>query len=207
MNLYDVLLVVVEADVHLDHLTTEDTSTSLHIINSSGTTGHDFSLSGFRQENIMFVTSNPHHHIKQVSEFQSLLEQLGDWIKSESQEMSLWLSVSVFLLSIGMGTMIISLVKRHRLALEAAVYGSIGSLKRLKRSSSVPRPDGKEYKPGPHITTATEVMVKLNYQIYSEIQKRWPFSRDTALSISPGRGRTGRRKRGSLNLLDRQKLK
>ena len=162
VNLYDVLLVVVEADVHLDHLTTEDTSTSLHIINSSGTTGHDFSLSGFRQENIMFVTSNPHHHIKQVSEFQSLLEQLGDWIKSESQEMSLWLSVSVFLLSIGMGTMIISLVKRHRLALEAAVYGSIGSLKRLKRSSSVPRPEGKDYKPAPHVTTATEVTVKLN---------------------------------------------
>ena len=41
---------------------------------------------------------HPHHNLQQVSEFQSLLQQIGDWVKSESQEMSLWLSISVFLL-------------------------------------------------------------------------------------------------------------
>ena len=65
--------------------------------------------------------------------------------------------------------MIISLIKRHRLALEAAVYSSIGSLKRLKRNSSVPRSDGvKETKPD--ITTATEVAF---FPRYSVVNKSW----------------------------------
>ena len=158
--------VVVEADVKLDHLTTEDERTSLHIVNSSQPTARDFSLAGFRQENIFFITPNPHHHIRQVSEFQSLLQQIGDWIKTESRVMSLWLSVSVFILSIGIGTMMISIIKRHRLALEAVVYGSIGSLKRLKRNSSVV----KDSKAPPDITTATEVAF---FPRYSVVNKSW----------------------------------
>ena len=100
MKLYDVSQVMVEADVHLDHLETEDRHTRLHIINSSQSTNHDFTLQGFSQENILFITDSPHphHNLQQVSEFQSLLQQIGDWVKSESQEMSLWLSISVFLL-------------------------------------------------------------------------------------------------------------
>ena len=100
MTLYDVSQVLVEADVPLDHLETADQRTQLHIINSSQTTSHDFTLQGFSQEKILFITDRPHHHhnLHQVSEFQSLLQQIGDWVKSESQEMSLWLSISVFLL-------------------------------------------------------------------------------------------------------------
>ena len=88
------------ADVHLDHLVTADHKTRLHIINSSQATNHDFTLEGFSQERILFITDSPHpqHNLQQVSEFQSLLQQIGDWIKSESREMSLWLSISVFLL-------------------------------------------------------------------------------------------------------------
>ena len=67
--------------------------------------------------------------------------------------------------------MIISLIKRHRLALEAAVYGSIGSLKRLKRNSSVPRSGGvKETKAPGDITTATEVAF---FPRYSVVNKSW----------------------------------
>ena len=95
-------------------------------------------------------------------------------MKAESQEMSLWLSVSVFLLSIGIGTMIISLIKRHRLSLEAAVYSSIGSLKRLKRKSSMPR-DVKESKGSPDITTATEVAF---FPRYSVVNKSWRVGRN-----------------------------
>ena len=188
MKLYDVSQVMVEANVHLDHLETEDQHTRLHIINSSQSTNHDFTLRGFSQENILFITDRPHHNHQQVSEFQSLLQQIGDWVRSESQEMSLWLSISVFLLryfhnyimkylvhqlcfSIGIGTMIISLIKRHRLALEAVVYNSIGSLKRLKRKSSVPRSGGvKETKAPGDITTATEVAF---FPRYSVVNKSW----------------------------------
>ena len=100
VKLYDVSKVMVEADVHLDHLVTADHKTRLHIINSSQATNHDFTLEGFSQERILFITDSPHpqHNLQQVSEFQSLLQQIGDWVKSESQEMSLWLSISVFLL-------------------------------------------------------------------------------------------------------------
>ena len=73
--------------------------------------------------------------------------------------------------SIGIGTMIISLIKRHRLALEAVVYNSIGSLKRLKRKSSVPRSGGvKETKAPGDITTATEVAF---FPRYSVVNKSW----------------------------------
>ena len=100
MKLYDVSQVLVEADVPLDHLETADLKTRLHIINSSQATSHDFTLQGFSQENILFITDSPHphHNLHQVSEFQTLLQQIGDWVKSESKEMSLWLSISVFLL-------------------------------------------------------------------------------------------------------------
>ena len=40
MKLYDVSKVLVEADVHLDHLETEDPHTRLHIINSSQSTNN-----------------------------------------------------------------------------------------------------------------------------------------------------------------------
>ena len=100
VKLYDVSQVMVEAEVHLDHLETEDPHTRLHILNSSQSTNHDFTLQGFSQENILFITDSPqpHHNLQQVSEFQNLLQQIGDWVRSESQEMSLWLSISVFLL-------------------------------------------------------------------------------------------------------------
>ena len=68
--------------------------------------------------------------------------------------------------------MIISLIKRHRLALEAAVYSSIGSLKRLKRNSSVPRTGAgvRESKSATDITTATEVAF---FPRYSVVNKSW----------------------------------
>ena len=68
--------------------------------------------------------------------------------------------------------MIISLIKRHRLALEAAVYSSIGSLKRLKRNSSVPRTGAgvRESKHATDITTATEVAF---FPRYSVVNKSW----------------------------------
>merc|ERR1719232_653713 len=97
----------------------------------------------------------------------------------EARTVSLWLCVSVFIVAIGIGTMIIAIVKRHRLAIEAAIYGSIGSLKRLrKRGSSRNRTveenrgedSNNNNNNNNNITTATEVAF---FPRYSVVNKSW----------------------------------
>ena len=94
-----------------------------------------------------------------------------------SRQVSLWLAVSVLTVSLGIGTMTLALVRRHRLAIETALYGSIGSLRRLrgkKRSNSGAKPgnSGEEASNGnsSNLTTATEVAF---FPRYSVVNKSW----------------------------------
>merc|ERR1719410_762692 len=73
--------------------------------------------------------------------------------------------------------MTLALVRRHRLAIETALYGSIGSLRRLrgkKRSNSGAKPSnsGEEASNSNNnnITTATEVAF---FPRYSVVNKSW----------------------------------
>ena len=114
----------------------------------------------------------------QMNKFENVFEEqhLLSWIMIESKTMSIWLCVSVFIVTIGMGTMIIAIVKRHRLAIENVIYGSIGSLKRLKRKGSTPpqkKEDTKEKTDSNNnsdLTTATEVAF---FPRYSVVNKSW----------------------------------
>ena len=94
-----------------------------------------------------------------------------------SRQVSLWLAVSVLTVSLGIGTMTLALVRRHRLAIETALYGSIGSLRRLrgkKRSNSGAKPgnSGEEASNSnsSNLTTATEVAF---FPRYSVVNKSW----------------------------------
>ena len=51
VHLYDVDRVSVESDISLDHLTTEEDSTQLHI-NMSENGGYHFTIQGFHHDNI-----------------------------------------------------------------------------------------------------------------------------------------------------------
>ena len=83
-----------------------------------------------------------------MSQIESVLRDVGSWMMKEARQVSLWLCVSVFIVSIGIGTMIIAIVKRHRLAIEAAIYGSIGSLKRLRKRGSSRRQGEEDQEEG-----------------------------------------------------------
>ena len=96
-----------------------------------------------------------------------------------SRQVSLWLAVSVLTVSLGIGTMTLALVRRHRLAIETALYGSIGSLRRLRgktRSNSGAKPgnSGEEASNSnsnsSNLTTATEVAF---FPRYSVVNKSW----------------------------------
>ena len=112
-----------------------------------------------------------------MSQIESVLRDVGSWMMKEARQVSLWLCVSVFIVSIGIGTMIIAIVKRHRLAIEAAIYGSIGSLKRLRKRGSSRNKSGEEDQENNNssnnnnnITTATEVAF---FPRYSVVNKSW----------------------------------
>ena len=101
---------------------------------------------------------------------------LEGWVLG-SRQVSLWLCVSVLTVSLGIGTMTLALVRRHRLAIETALYGSIGSLRRLrgkKRSNSGAKPgnSGEEASNSnsSNLTTATEVAF---FPRYSVVNKSW----------------------------------
>ena len=103
---------------------------------------------------------------------------LEGWVLG-SRQVSLWLAVSVLTVSLGIGTMTLALVRRHRLAIETALYGSIGSLRRLrgkKRSNSGAKPSnsGEEASNSnsnsSNLTTATEVAF---FPRYSVVNKSW----------------------------------
>ena len=113
-----------------------------------------------------------------MSQIESVLRDVGSWMMKEARQVSLWLCVSVFIVSIGIGTMIIAIVKRHRLAIEAAIYGSIGSLKRLRKRGSSRNKSVEEDQENNNnssnnnnnITTATEVAF---FPRYSVVNKSW----------------------------------
>ena len=96
-----------------------------------------------------------------------------------SRQVSLWLAVSVLTVSLGIGTMTLALVRRHRLAIETALYGSIGSLRRLRgkkssNSGAKPGNSGEEASNSnsnsSNLTTATEVAF---FPRYSVVNKSW----------------------------------
>ena len=109
-----------------------------------------------------------------MSQIESVLRDVGAWMLKEARTVSLWLCVSVFIVAIGIGTMIIAIVKRHRMAIEAAIYGSIGSLKRLRKRGSSRIGPAESNKGNDNnnnnITTATEVAF---FPRYSVVNKSW----------------------------------
>ena len=117
-------------------------------------------------------------------------QHLLSWIMTESRTMSIWLCVSVFIVTIGMGTMIIAIVKRHRLAIENVIYGSIGSLKRLKRKGSTPpkkkddTKDKTDSNNNSDLTTATEVAF---FPRYSVVNKSWREDKTKKQNKEPGK--------------------
>ena len=101
---------------------------------------------------------------------------LEGWVLG-SRQVSLWLAVSVLTVSLGIGTMTLALVRRHRLAIETALYGSIGSLRRLRgkkssNSGAKPSNSGEEASNSnsSNLTTATEVAF---FPRYSVVNKSW----------------------------------
>ena len=186
VHLYSVTSVMVGPGVPLDLLTSEadcpDCAGTELTINTIGDSGYHFNIQGFRDDNVFFITDHPEYTIEQkMSQLESVLRDVGAWMMKEARQVSLWLCVSVFIVAIGIGTMIIAIVKRHRLAIEAAIYGSIGSLKRLrKRGSSRMRQAETDQKQdnnnnnsnnnNNNITTATEVAF---FPRYSVVNKSW----------------------------------
>ena len=167
VHLYDVESVTVESHVSLDHLTTELDTTQLHISDTSD--GYDFTVQGFKQENILVTKQDSHAH-DEISELKTMLTDAGGWIMSQSRTMSLWLCVSVFIVTLGIGTMFIAIVRRHRLAIESAIYGSIGSFKKykLKRSTLTKKTVTDKNDNNNNITTATEVAFFPRYSVVGQ---------------------------------------
>ena len=65
VHLYDVDSVSAESDISLDHLTTEQDTTQLHIDTSEGG-GYPFTIQGFSHENINITTLQQHDQIYKV---------------------------------------------------------------------------------------------------------------------------------------------
>lgn len=167
IHLYDVDTVTVEGDIPLDHLTTEQSRTELYINIADGEEGYHFGLEGFLEENIHLVTD-------EADLKEAVFRKVGIWMLLESKTVSVMLVVSVLIVTLGIATMIIAIVKRHRLAIEAVVYGSIGSLKRLRKRTSTVRKkseDGEnDSNNNSNLTTATEVAF---FPRYSVVNKSW----------------------------------
>ena len=170
VHLYDVGAAHVEGDVPLDHLTTEQVSTKLFINISDGEEGYHFTLEGFQEENVHLV-------IKESDIHDTVIKRVGIWLLLESRTVSIMLVVSVFIVTLGMATMIIAMVKRHRLAIESVIYGSIGSIRRLRKKAPTPAAAQEDKKDNDannnnnsNLTTATEVAF---FPRYSVVNKSW----------------------------------
>jgi len=172
VHLYDVGAAHVEGDVPLDHLTTEQMSTKLFINISDGEEGYHFTLDGFQEENVHLV-------IKESDIQETVIKRVGIWLLLESRTVSIMLVVSVFIVTLGMATMIIAMVKRHRLAIESVIYGSIGSIRRLRKKAPTPAAAQEDKKDNDannnnnsnsNLTTATEVAF---FPRYSVVNKSW----------------------------------
>ena len=113
------------------------------------------------------MTARPGTEARHLSEFRGVLAELGRLLATEARQMSIWLSVCVFLVTIGIGSMMIALIKRHHLAIESVVYGSIGSLKRLKvnKKDDKPKVDSDS---NSDETTTTEVAFFPRYSVVNK---------------------------------------
>jgi len=140
VHLYSVTNVVVDSGAHLDHLTTQWDQTKLTIdltTTNSQPDNHDFGIAGFKHSNIFFRTHKTKVELQQMSEFQDVFHSLRHAVLTRSKQMSLGLGLCVFVLTLGVGAMMLATIKRHQLLIESVVYSSIGSLKRIKDKTYV----------------------------------------------------------------------
>ena len=125
----------------------------------------------------------------QMSDFQDVFHGLRTAVLTRSKQMSLGLGLCVFVLTLGVGAMMLATIKRHQLLIESVVYSSIGSLKRIKNKSNALEKEKKpviEIRPesqisGPseresnsEITTTTKVDFFPRYSVVNKSQRGVP---------------------------------
>ena len=71
-----------------------------------------------------------------MSEFKDVLHSLRSAVVTRTRQMSLGLGLCVCVLVVGVGTMMLATIRRHQLTLQAIVYSSIGSLKKIRKKST-----------------------------------------------------------------------
>jgi hypothetical protein len=67
-------------------------------------------------------------------------------VVTRSKQMSLGLGLCVFVLALGVGAMMLAIIKRHQLLIKSVVYSSIGSLRRVKDKNYVHQKEKKPIK-------------------------------------------------------------
>ena len=67
-----------------------------------------------------------------MSEIREVLHSLWTALIDRTNQMSLGLGLCVFVLALGVGVMMLAIIKRNHLMIEPVVYSSFGSLRRLK---------------------------------------------------------------------------
>jgi len=192
VHLYDVNNVLVDIEAELEHLTTDWEETKLHIDGATKnikSEDHPLSIAGFKQSNIFFRTDDNKDAFKQMIEVRDVLHGLRTAVLTRSKQMSLGLSLCVFVLTLGVGAMMFAIIKRHQLVLESIVYSSIGSLRRIKdknyihknetKSTNKTRPESRvsghsERESNNEVTTTTQVAFFPRYSVVNKSQRGTP---------------------------------
>jgi len=190
VHLYDVDTILVDTEAQLDHLSTDWEETKLHVdltTQNIESQDYQFDISGFKQSNIFFITDGNKAALNQMSEFQDVFHGLRRAVLTRSKQMSLGLSLCVFILTLGVGAMMLAIIKRHQLLIESVVYSSIGSLKRMKAKRNANKEDRKvtiEKQTESHscaksdsnneVTTTTQVDFFPRYSVVNKSQRGVP---------------------------------
>lgn len=133
VRLYEVNQVVVDTEAELDKLITEWDATTLQVALQEGKT-----------------------------QFRAVLQELRQAVLARSRHMSFGLALSVAVLTLGIGAMMLATIRRHQLLIESIIYSSLGSLRRVKGTSS-----GEEG----NVTTTTKVDFFPRYSIVNKSRR------------------------------------
>lgn len=166
VRLYEVNQVVVDTEAELDKLITEWDATTLQVDLTTTDTAkpdHTFDISGFKPANVFFLTSDREVALQEgKTQFRAVLQELRQAVLARSRHMSLGLALSVAVLTLGIGAMMLATIRRHQLLIESIVYSSLGSLRRVKGTSS-----GEEG----NVTTTTKVDFFPRYSIVNKSRR------------------------------------
>ena len=187
VHLYSVQSVEVDPGANLDQLSTHWDQTLLTIDLTQDQAGEqDFGIAGFQHSNIAFKTKESKVELQQLSEFQEVFHGLRQAVLGRAKQMSLGLGLCVFILVLGVGAMLLAVIKRHQLLIESVVYSSIGSLRRIKDKTSVqqkeiivsnkkePASEVTKKQPSNEITTTTQVDFFPRYSLVNKSQRGAP---------------------------------